>query len=68
MTKKKTSKPATDKAEDKGPTLEQRVEALERKHTLTVEGFRWAANEVRPMFGVGAIALVLDGIADGLEK
>ncbi len=49
-------------------TLEARVDELERKFGLITEGFEWAANQVRPMFGQGALAVIFDGVADGLKK
>jgi len=48
--------------------LEARLDALEKQNELIIEGFEWAANQVRPMFGQGALAVIFDGIAEGLKK
>lgn len=48
--------------------LKSRVEVLERKLDLVIEGFEFAANEVRPMFGQGALAVIFDAVAKGLRK
>ena len=56
-----------DRSKEEGD-LKSRVERLERKFELIVEGFEWAANQVRPMFGQGALALVFDGVAEGLKE
>jgi hypothetical protein len=45
--------------------LQARVDLLEE---LLIEGFQFAANELRPLFGQGALALVFDGVADGIQK
>ncbi len=48
--------------------LEARLKALEKQNELLIEAFEWGANQIRPMFGQGAIALVFDGIAEGLKN
>lgn len=48
--------------------LKSRVEELEKQFKLVVEGFEWAADQVRPMFGQGALAVIFDGVAKGLKK
>jgi hypothetical protein len=35
---------------------------------LIAEAFEFGANELRPLFGQGTLALVLDGCAEGLRK
>ncbi|NIO40792.1 MAG: hypothetical protein GTO41_11805 [Burkholderiales bacterium] len=36
--------------------------------TLVADAFTFGANELRPLFGQGTLALVLDGCAEGLRK
>jgi hypothetical protein len=48
--------------------LKSRVEALEAQNALLIEGLRWAADQIRPMFGQGALAVIFEGVADGLAK
>ncbi len=48
--------------------LRHTVEKLEKKQVLLVEGLKWAANEVRPIYGMSYLGKVLDGIADRLAK
>lgn len=47
--------------------LSDRLDALERRVEIIVDGFEFAANEVRPMFGQGALALIFDAIHDRLR-
>lgn len=48
--------------------LKSRVEKLERQFELITEGFEWAAAQIKPMFGQGALAMIFQGIADGLRS
>lgn len=43
--------------------LKGRVEQLERQIKIFADGFEFAANEVRPLYGFGALALIFDAIA-----
>ena len=67
-TKKKT------KAAKKAPKklTECRCEDLEkelRAFKVTVaEGFEFGANELRPLFGQGSLALVMEAIAKGIRE
>ena len=71
MTDKQGKAPFTPdplKAAKQEGDLKSRVEELERRFDLVVEAFEWAANQVRPMFGQGALAVIFDSVADGLKK
>ncbi len=48
--------------------LQTRIENLERNQALIREGFTFAANECRPLFSFGPIALIFDAIAEKLQK
>ncbi len=48
--------------------LTSRVEKLEANQKIIVDGFQFVANETRPLYGFGAIALVFDAIHDKLTK
>lgn len=41
---------------------------LDELRSLTAEAFEFAANELRPLFGQGALALVFDGCAKGIRE
>lgn len=43
-------------------SLRSRIEEIERKQQVIVDGYQFAANEVRPLYGFGAIALIFDAI------
>ena len=45
-----------------------RIEKLERNQSLLREGFVFAANESRPLFSFGPLALIFDAIAEKLQK
>ena len=49
-------------------SLEARIEKLEAKQKVIVDGYQFVANETRPLYGFGAIALVFDAIYDKLSK
>lgn len=65
---KSTKKAETVDSTETLADILERIDALEGRYSLLVEGFEWAANQVRPMFGQGALAMVLDGIAEGLKN
>lgn len=48
--------------------LEARIVKLERNQKIIVDGYEFIANETRPLYGFGAIALVFDAIHDKLTK
>ena len=45
-----------------------RLARLETNQSLLREAFQFAANELRPLFGFGPIALIFDEIAKKLQK
>jgi len=47
--------------------LTLRVEKLESQNTIIVDGFEFAANETRPLFGFGAFAVIFDAIVKKLR-
>ncbi len=56
-------------------TLEIRIAALEtaldeqnKRVGKITEAFRWAANQIRPIYGMSHLAGIFDGIADTLDK
>lgn len=49
-------------------SLTERIEALERKQKVTTDAYEFAANEIRPLYGFGAIALVFDAIHKKLAE
>lgn len=49
-------------------SLRSRIEKIERKQSVIVDGFSFAANEVRPLYGFGAVALVFDAIYKKLAE
>jgi hypothetical protein len=48
--------------------LEARLAKVEKKQVIMTDGYKFAANEIRPLFGFGAIALIFDAIYDKLVK
>ena len=54
--------------EDLYSSLVEKTIALETKQALLIEGLKWAANEVRPVYGMAYLGKVLDGIAARLAK
>lgn len=47
--------------------LELRIAHLEKQNTIIVDGFEFAANETRPLFGFGAFAVIFDAIVKKLR-
>ena len=45
-----------------------RIEKLERKQKVTTDGYTFAANQLRPLYGFGAVAAVFDAIAEKLAE
>lgn len=43
-------------------SLAARVEYLERKQKVTTDAYEFAANEIRPLYGFGPVALIFDAI------
>lgn len=43
-------------------SLRSRIEEIERKQQVIIDGYQFAANEVRPLYGFGAVALIFDAI------
>ena len=68
MPKKKTTKVVTVDSTDTINELLARVKVLEDKQNTVMESFEFAANELRPMFGMMHLALVFDAIHDRLTK
>lgn len=61
---KKAAKPSkTDALKAEIENLTLRVEKLERIQQVLVDGYEFAANEARPLYGMGAIAQIFDAIA-----
>ncbi len=48
--------------------LEARIEKLEAKQKVVSDGFEFAGNELRPLFGFGAVAHVFDAISKKLNS
>ena len=70
VVKKAASKPKTTLAECEKAiiAMDARIVALESRDKQVIRAFRRGANEIRPLFGLGAIAGVLDGVADRVES
>lgn len=73
--KKKASKSTANKVTvqtvDSTKTINEliaRVDRLEAGNKRQIKAFKFAANEVRPLYGMGALAMVFDAIVEGLEK
>ena len=47
--------------------LTERVEAAEAKLKIIEDSFEFIANETRPLFGFGAIAVIYDAISNKLK-
>lgn len=67
--KKKRSKASKTTEKDRINLLTARVEELEHalveaeaKITVITDGYEFAANEIRPLYGFGAVAAVFDAI------
>ncbi len=58
----------TSSSKDAVMDLVARVDKLERNQSLLREGFTFAANECRPLFSFGPLALIFDAIAEKLQK
>ena len=48
--------------------LREKVEKLEKKDQILEKALLFAANELRPIYGLGAIALVFDEVVKRLKK
>ena len=48
--------------------LREKVEKLEKKGQILEKAFLFMANELRPIYGLGAIAVVLDEVVARLKK
>jgi|14BtaG_2_1085337.scaffolds.fasta_scaffold02565_8 hypothetical protein len=48
--------------EERVQSLTDRLEQLERKQKITTDSFEFTANELRPLYGFGAVALVFDAV------
>ncbi len=48
--------------------LREKVEKLEKKQQILEKSFLFMANETRPIYGLGAIALVFDEVHKRLSK
>ena len=60
---------SADKAESVPKiSLEERLDRIETRLDLVTESFEWAADQVRPMFGQGALAVIFDAISNALKK
>ena len=49
-------------------TASDRLDKVEEKQAVLVLGLQWAANEVRPIYGMGYLGKVLDGVVVRLSK
>jgi hypothetical protein len=68
-TEDKPKKPtAAQAATLKVQELEARVAKLEKKQVIVTDGFEFAGNEVRPLYGMGALALVFDAVYNKLAE
>lgn len=63
---KKKAKVAPVNSNQQLDGLLDRVADLEKKQKLQKKAFKFAANECRPLYGMGALALIFDAIADEL--
>lgn len=43
-------------------SLTARIEYLERQQKVTTDAYEFAANEIRPLYGFGPVALIFDAI------
>ena len=48
--------------------LLDRLAVVEARQALLVKGFRWAAKQITPVFGIGLVGQVFDELANKLEK
>ena len=48
--------------------LREKVEKLEKRDQILQKAFLFVANELRPIYGLGAIALVFDEVVARLKK
>ena len=48
--------------------LEARIEKLEKNQKVIIDGYEFVANETRPLYGMGAVALIFDAIYAKLKK
>ena len=48
--------------------LTARIKVLEANQKLLIESFAFAANELRPIYGLGGIAVVFDAVAKKFAK
>jgi hypothetical protein len=48
--------------------LDTRIIELEAKVQLLTEVFEFAANELRPIYGMGALVAVFDAVSEKLDK
>ena len=48
--------------------LEARVKTLEAKLVIVTDAFEFAGNEVRPLYGMGALACVFDAVYNKLAE
>ena len=54
--------------EDRFGALEYRMNRAEAKLKVIEDGYEFVANEVRPLYGMGAVSLVFDAIYKRLQK
>jgi len=47
--------------------LEARVEVLEARQKIIVDAFQFTADECRPIYGLGGIAVIFDTVAKKLK-
>jgi hypothetical protein len=70
--KTKAKKQTTDQLatiwEQRFEAQEARLAEVERKQKVLVDGYEFAANEMRPLYGFGAVALVFDAIHKKLAE
>ncbi len=66
--KKPTKKDAAVELSNAIVELTKRVDALEAKNEVIIEGFEFAANETRALFGLGAFGVIFDAIVKRLRS
>lgn len=63
---KKPSK--SEAAELRLQEIEAKLANVEKKQQVIRDGFEFAGNELRPLYGFGAVALVFDAICKKLSE
>ncbi len=48
--------------------VEDRIAELEANQRILIDAFQFAANECRPIYGLGVIAVIFDAVAKKFKK